>query len=274
MEPLRPARRRSVPLPRRSHRRALGVLALTGLVLVAPSPARAQTAGDGFLFKEPNGSFGVRGGYSRAAAGSDIFSDAIRHLTLGKSDFSGFSVGADLSVRLTRDLDLVVGGDYTGSSANSEFREFVEVINEGTSEEDSLAIAQATSFRRVPLSVGLKWYLLPRGRSVSSFAWIPNRYAPYLGAGVGAMWYRFRQKGDFVDFETSDIFTEEFASSGWAPMAHGLAGLDYSLGPWFALSLEARYAWARAELDDQAFEGFDKIDLSGPSGTIGFKFRF
>jgi hypothetical protein len=90
------------------------------------------------------------------------------------------------------------------------------------------------------------------------------------------MYWRFAQDGDFVDFASDNLAIRryELESSGWAPMAHGMAGFDYNLGPWLALNAEGRYQWARAELDPQVFEGFEKIDLSGFAGTVGFKVRF
>ena len=92
------------------------------------------------------------------------------------------------------------------------------------------------------------------------------------------MWYKFKQNGDFVDFASDptfpDIFSAELESSGWAPMAHGTVGLDYTIGPWLALTGEVRYQWARATLDPQVFVGYDEIDLSSVTGTVGFKVRF
>jgi hypothetical protein len=46
------------------------------------------------------------------------------------------------------------------------------------------------------------------------------------------------------------------------------------MGPWLALTLEGRYQWAKATLDPNTFEGYDKIDLTGFTGTVGFKVRF
>ncbi len=67
-------------------------------------------------------------------------------------------------------------------------------------------------------------YLADPGRSIGRFAWIPNRFAPYVGAGGGAMWYRFRQEGDFIDFDTLKVFPDTFDSDGWTPTVHGVRG--------------------------------------------------
>ena len=74
-----------------------------------------------------------------------------------------------------------------------------QLLREFTDNND-LPIQQSTKYRRVPLTVGLKYYLADRGRSVGEFAYIPSKIAPYVGVGAGAMWYKFEQNGDFVDF--------------------------------------------------------------------------
>jgi len=162
----------------------------------------------------------------------------------------------------------VFDGGYSSSTTPSEFRNFID--------NNDQPIQQTTKYKRVPLTIGLKYYLTDRGRAVSDFAYIPSKYAPYLGVGAGTMYYRFQQSGDFVDFNTDDleIFSTALESNGWAPMAQGTAGMDFTIGPWLALTGEGRYQWARARLDPAVFEGFQKIDLSGFTGTVGFKVRF
>ncbi len=242
-----------------------GALLAALVALVAPSAARAQRSGDGFLFGPPAGSFTLRGGFDRASAGSDVFSDAEHLLTLGRNDFSGLTVGADLAFRVAPRVDIALGAAYSGSEAPSEFRDFVD--------QDDLPIEQSTSFRRVPLTASVKAYLTPRGRSIGRFAWVPATVAPYVGAGGGAMWYQFRQEGDFVDFQSNEIFPDDLTSSGWTPTGHALAGVDFSLGPRFLLTGEGRYTWARASLSGD-FVGFDRIDLSGFAVTAGVAVRF
>jgi hypothetical protein len=252
----------------RVRRAAAGVALLSGALAsaVAPAPAAAQgSSGDGFLFRRPIGSFTVRGGFDRARAGSDVFDFATDQLTLSRGDFGAFSVGADLAFRIGARADLGVGVAFAGSEASSEFRRFVD--------QDDQPIEQSTVLRRVPVTATLKAYLTPRGRSIGRYAWVPARYAPYVAAGGGVMWSRFRQEGDFVDFETTDVFPDRLTSTSWTPTAHGAAGIDYSLSPRFALTGEGRYTWARADLSGD-FAGFDPIDLSGVSATVGLSVRF
>lgn len=244
-------------------------LALTGafaVALAALAPrATAQSAGSGFLFAPPSGSFTLRAGYAHAAAGSDVFSFTTNQLTVNRGDFSGFTVAGDFGFRVASRVDLVLGSSYAGTNTRSEFRNFVD--------QNDLPIEQTTTFQRVPVTASVKLYLAPRGRSVGHFAWIPARLTPWVGGGGGAEWYRFRQRGDFVDFGTNAVFPDVFSSSGWTPEAHAMAGVDLSLSPRFAVTGEGRYTWARANMS-QDFAGFDKIDLSGFAVTAGIAVRF
>jgi opacity protein-like surface antigen len=245
--------------------KARGIAIAVGVVLT--SPVRAQDTGKGFLFRPPEWSLSVRGGFSHANASSDLFSDVTDRLTLNRGDFDGFALGGDIAYSIRPDLDLVFSISYAGTSKRSEYRRFVD--------NNDLPIEQTTSFSRVPVTASLKWYLAQRGRSVGKFAWIPTKYAPYIGAGGGFTWYNFEQKGDFIDFNTpnNSVFTHDFGSSSWAPTGHLLAGFDYSLSPRWSLTTEGRYSWAKTDLQED-FSGFKPIDLSGFTTTIGLSVRF
>jgi len=84
----------------------------------------------------------------------------------------------------------------------------------------------------------VKAYLGEPGRSFGRFAWVPRRYAPYVGGGGGVMWYQLRQTGDFIDFKTLKIFGDQFESNGWTPTVEAFAGTDVSLSARFAVSIE------------------------------------
>ena len=244
-------------------------LRLSGIALAlfvsTVAPAAAQERGKDFLFGRPDWSLAVRGGYAYANANSDVFEFATNNLTLNRRDFSGMAFGADLSYSIRSNLDLVLGISYAGASKKSEFRRWED--------NNKLPIEQTTKFSRLPVTASLKWYLASRGRSVGRFAWIPAKYTPYVGAGVGMVQYTFEQVGDLVDFQNNNVFKHDYTSSDWAKTAHVLAGLDYSLGPRWALTTEARYSWAKADLGD-AFSGFGPIDLSGFTTTVGLFIRF
>ena len=238
--------------------------ALVVAALAVAMPAAAQD-GDGFLFRAPSGSWSFRGGFAMPNAGSDIFRFTENQLTVNHGDFSSVDLGADLAFALTPRLDLVFDIAYSGMGKESEFRNFVD--------NNNLPIQQHTSFSRVPLSVNVRYYLADRGRQIGRYAWVPARFTPYVGGGVGFLNYNFSQKGDFIDDSTLAVFPDAFVSNGWAPLAQAFAGVEYSLGSSWALRAEARYLTANAALS-QDFEGFHRIDLSGFTTNVGFFVRF
>ncbi|HKJ03396.1 MAG TPA: hypothetical protein VJ997_13105 [Longimicrobiales bacterium] len=252
----------------RRFRPALGHLA-PGLALLAlaaaPALVAAQSNRPDFLFKTPRASLGVHVGYDLALASSEVFDFAREQLTLSSRDFDAPTFGVDLGIRITPRLDLTVGFSRASTAKQSEMRGWV-----GT---DDLPIEQTTDFVRMPLTVGVKGYLRDRGRSIGRFAWIPRSVSPYLGTSVGWVWYRFEQDGEFVDFDTYDIFQDHFTQNGRAPTVHVFGGAEWSLGPSFFLTTEGRYQWAKADMAGD-FVGFDPMDLSGFQATAGLAVRF
>jgi hypothetical protein len=250
-----------------SKRHWLAILLAAALLGAAgATPALAQSTGDGFMFRTPRSSLSVRAGYDRAFAGGDLFSFVTSEMTLQRSDFGGATIAADLAGTIGPQLDIVFGVAWSGSRRGSEYRHWWD--------QDSLPITQTTSLERAPFTASVKWYARPRGRTVGSFAWVPARSTPYVGAGVGAMWSRFHQVGDFIDTNTvnKDIFRDDLSSKSWTFTAHAFAGLEMNVGPRTFVTTEARYTWAKAALGSD-FSGFGRIDLSGLSVTAGFGFR-
>ena len=234
-------------------------------LLSAAGRVQAQSGGEGFLFRAPQGEVSIRGGFNHAAAGSDLFTFTTSQLTLNPGDFSSLTFATDVDVTLTQRLSARFGFAVSQSTKPSEFRDFVD--------NNRNPIEQTTEFRRLPLTASLKAYLSKTGRSIGHFAWVPARYAPYVGGGGGAMYYNFRQHGDFIDFATLKVFPDNFESDGWTPTVHTFAGTDVSLNPRFAVTVEGRYEWAHKHLSTD-FARFQPIDLSGFSMTAGFVIRY
>ena len=227
-------------------------------------PARAQLSGDGFLFHRPYARIAVRGGYAMASAKSDLFDFTTEQLTLDRRDFSGLSLGGSVGFAISNRVDLTVDAGYSRTQKASEFRHLED--------NNNLPIEQTTTFERVPLTVNFKYYLSPPGETIGSAAWIPSRITPWIGGGGGVMRYRFKQDGDFVDANTNNVFTSTFDSAEWTPVAQAMAGVDFSLTPMLALTTEARYLYGKGNLS-RDFGGFNKIDLSGVSASVGLSFR-
>lgn len=254
---MRPARHRG--------RTLVAIAALVGLVgLAAATPALAQS-GDGYLFGAPRGSVSLRGGFAQARAGSDVFQEATQQFTLSKRDFAGFSGGVEVAAHVTPTLDLSFDVGYMRTSAPSHYRGLVDLQNR--------EIEQTTSLLRVPMAINAKLYLVPTGRSVGRFAWIPSTLAPYVGVGGGVMAYRFSEEGDFVDLATNAVRADAFIARGTTPMAQIMAGADYSLSPRLALTGDARYLLVKGAPLGRDFVGYQPLDLSGVALSLGLTVR-
>lgn len=227
-------------------------------------PLHAQS-GDGYLFGRPQGSIAIRGGFSHARAGSDLFEYIAQDLTIAKGDFSGAAIGGELGVAATANLDFTLDAGYMRTNTPSHYRYLVD--------NNDNEIEQTTSLQRVPVTLNAKLYLGSRGREIGRFAWIPSTVTPWVGAGAGFMWYRFQQTGDFVSASTNAIFRSTLESDGWTPMAQAMAGLDVSINPRLAVTGDARYLWAKRPKLSGDFSGFDPIDLSGAAVSLGLTVR-
>ena len=242
----------------------------TALVLCALSAplqlsAQSRYGGDGFLYGRPNVFVTLRGGVAQPTARSDIFAFSKKNLTLSQSDYLGGSWGLDVGVRLANRLELQLGVAHSSRKADSEFRDWVD--------NEKKPIEQSTTFRRTPMTVGLKYYLTSPGRSLGRLAWVPSKVTPYVAAGGGLVSYLYRQSGDFVDFKTLDVFKSTLSSKATTATGFAALGVGYSLSSSFSLVTEARFDSARGRTTKD-FQGFSRIDLSGVAMTAGLNVRF
>lgn len=233
------------------------------LAFLLPSAVVAQSD---FLLKQPSVTVSLFGGWALAGEGGDTFEFVREHMTLERGDFSSPLVLAEVAWRVSEQLDLSAGVEHASRTRASELREWETM--------DEQPIPQSSRFTRTRFTSSAKAYLLPRGRSVSRFAWVPNRVSPYVGGGVGWTRYEFVQTGDFVDFETLDIFEAEIGSEGHGFTPHALAGFQLSLNPRVLIRGEYRYVWGTGTASRSDFSAdFGDIDLSGSGVMIGAAIR-
>lgn len=227
--------------------------------------AQSQAGAPDFLFGRPRGSIGARGSWMFASANSDLFDFVERHLTVDKEDFNAPAFGFDFGVAVTNRVDVQFTFESSTAKKSSEYRDFVDNL--------LLPIEQETSLKERNIGGSVRFSLVPRGRNVSRYAWVPRNITPYVGAGGGALWYKFEQSGDFVDFQDFRVFTDYFESSGFTPSAHVFAGTDIKLYRSLYLTVEGRYLWAKGKLGPD-FVDFDPIDLAGFRLATGIHLLF
>jgi hypothetical protein len=176
------------------------VLLLTGTLAAtaaaqgtARAPVQPPPPSD-FMLGRPKGFLAVDGGFLFANAGSDVYDFVTEQLTLDKKAFNAPIIGLRLGASLTPRIDIAVFVEQSNATATSEYRDFVD--------NNQLPITQTTGLQEYQVAANLRWSLLPSGRRISRFAWIPRTVTPFVGAGAGAIKYKFEQFGSFVDFQT------------------------------------------------------------------------
>lgn len=250
------------------------VLALTALAVSADgasaqsaprSPVVSPPAPSDFMLGRPKGFISLDGGFLFASAGSDLYDFVTDQLTVEKKSFNAPVIGGRIGVLITPRLEVGVLYENAKSQTASEYRDFID--NAG------LPITQTTMRQDHQIAATVRWSLVPSGRRISRFAWIPRTFTPFVGAGAGAIKYRFEQFGSFVDFQTLRVFNDTFGSEGWAPSLHALAGADLRLYRKLYLTGEARYTWSSATLSAD-FVDFEPIDLAGARLGASLKLVF
>jgi hypothetical protein len=236
------------------------------VIATPPAAPVVRRSADGYLFRTPRVSLGMRTGFNFARAGSEVFDLATNNLTLRRNDFGSFLVAGDLAINVAGPVDVVLGASYASTSKASEFQEYED--------QDGLPITQRTTFTQTPITGMIRAYLLPRGRQIGRFAWVPTKFAPYVAAGGGYAHYLYRQSGSFVDFVDLSIFDDTFESSGWTPVGLVNAGFDYTLHPNVVLNTDARYQFGSGDLDREFVDFTDGLDLNGFQLSMGVRFRF
>lgn len=252
-----------------------GERAAEGEVDPGSAPTAKDRSGDpDFFFGRPSVSLILRGGAFLPRAEGQFFDFVTRELTLDRDDFRSPAGGLEVGIWVGERLEVAGSFDLAAATRRSEFRDWLEETPDG----ELIPIEQSTRLRHGPtLMLGLKAYPLARGDRLGEFVWVPNRLAPYVYGGIGGTRWKLEQWGDWVVTTGPDegaIFTEEFETDGFSFVAGLGGGLDVTLRPRVALTLEGRYMWGDGQMRRDFIEFIQPLDLSGLRVTAGLSFRF
>lgn len=248
-----------------------------GLLLLVPSPAFSD-------------SFQLRLGYFMPSASTNIglYPDSLWAIELDQmsfnmEDFRGSIMGLGYEYFLGRNFSLAVTLDSYSKSRLGYYNDYVFVeLDEGYFAfpyelyygDDILHSFKVSS---TPLQLSFK--LAPLGRKA--------RLIPFVGGGAGLYFWSVRMYGEMVDFGDPRIYPDEVLGeveyypvtgvnakeSGAAFGAHAFAGFQIPVGYRATIEAEARYHWAKAQLNE-LFSGFDAFDLGGLALSVGFSYWF
>jgi hypothetical protein len=194
-----------------------------------------------------------------------VFDFSQERFNVHKRDFGGVNGEAELAFGLARGFEMSVAAGYAVASKRSMYRDWVD--------NDDQPIEQTTWFRRAPVTLNVRYNFIKPVEPVGSFAFIPTKYTPYVGVGAGFVSHKFKQTGDFIDFQDMGVFFHEYESSGVSSLMQAVAGLTYAVNAQMGLDTQLKYVHSSAEMGRQ-WLGFDKIDLSGVALTTGVHIRF
>ena len=169
-------------------------------------------------------------------------------------DFGGASVGGEWLVSLGNFVEAGAGVSYTGQRVPTVYRDFID--------PDGTEIDSDLELRLVPIAFTVR--LLPFGQRTP--------IQPYIGGGLGIINWRYRESGEFVDFNAGrEIFEGSFEETGNSTGAIVLGGVRFA-GRRFSAGGEVRYQTGEGELSSD-FAG-RRIDLGGwtYNFTVGARF--
>lgn len=221
----------------------------------------------------------IRVGYFAPSGGGDLWDTDEDAFTLDVSDFDDLALGLSWVHSFTNQVELGVNLDFYEETVSSQYRGFVD--EDGFPEyrdraKGGFPIFHDTTLTLTPWTVDVRF--LPTGRQRTPPR---GRYVLkptfYVGAGIGTVFWRYEETGDFVFFDSAgvplDLFSNRFKDDGVAFEIHALAGIELPLSPTTGLLFEGRYSLANDELSGD-FSDLGTIELGGTAFYGGLSFRF
>jgi len=184
-----------------------------------------------------------------------LWQENLETFDIGLQDFDSISGGVEFALELNEFFDLAVGIDGYSETVASRYRDFVR--------DDGSEIVQELRLSVAPITAGLRF--LPAGK----FRFL----IPYVAGGVGLYPYEYREEGEFIDFETFDVFGAAFYDDGLGTGLYAAAGVEVPVTRRFTVFGEYRRHWVWGE-HHQDFAGFGDFELDLEQIQFGVNLRF
>lgn len=185
---------------------------------------------------------------------SDLWAQDLSDLAFEKQDLLGVYWGAE--------LEMEMGRYFTGSFETGYYEQDIRTVYRDWEYEDGSPINQDISLRITSVEAGFKLY--PMGYR--------NVFNPYIGAGVGAYFWKYYQGGEFIDFDDGSIYEGEAYTTTVTPGFNARAGFVYRFKRTMGIQFEAKYTYLKGQLSGLFDPSFEKLDLSGVTFTMGVNF--
>ena len=201
------------------------------------------------------GGFLVRNEESRDR--TDVLRNNRTFLVFEIDDFDSTTFGGDFAVSVGSFLEVGVGLNYAQRTVPSVNADFVD--------DDGSEIFMEMKQKIVPLALTAKLFPLTRDA----------KFQPYLGGGVQFNRWQYTEVGEFLDYDTGEIFRDSFTDDGVETGPVFLAGVRFPVGDHVLMGGEWRYATGKAQLDPSLGFYGDTLDLGGHTWlfTVAYKFK-
>ena len=189
-----------------------------------------------------------------ARVSGDTLNVARRDLVFDVGDFGSASVGGEWLLPLGNFFEAGAGVSFSQQTVPSVYADYVD--------SDGTEVDQDLQLRLVPLAFTFR--VLPLGQR--------SPVQPYFGAGLGIVNWRYRESGEFIDFNAGlEIFEDSFEATGTSTGPIVLGGIRFA-GRTASAGGEIRYQHADGDLPND-FAG-SRIDLGGwtYNFTVGLRF--
>lgn len=241
---------------------AAGCFAVPALADESRQPPRRSPYPDASQrsVRETRYAISIYGGFRVLDVESDLFAANEFDFGITDDDFRTGGYGLEFDVAVLPRVDISIGFDSGDAETFGSYLDFVY--------DDGAEIEHTAQLAMTELSLGVRFRLLG-GQA---------RIRPYLIGGITGAYYRYTEIGEFVDFDTADIYYDEFEERSFLPGFFAGAGADVAVarfpdGGRVELFGEFRYARAQGE-HTEGFDGFGDLELDRSGGLFGVRFRW
>ena len=221
-----------------------------------PYPDRSRSGGG----DESRFALSLHTGFRAVDIQSGLFADNKQDFGIRERDFLAARYGLEFDFTGLPLIDIVIGVETGEREIYSSYLDYTY--------DDGSEIEHATRLGLTEVTLGGR-IRLTRGS---------GRFQPYLLGGFSGTFYRYSEVGDFVDFQTDEVFYDEFVENSFQPGFFAGAGADVALvqrpyGRSIAVFGEFRYARSQGT-HQNAFNGFGNLTVGRYGGIFGVRFRF
>jgi hypothetical protein len=253
---------------------------IAALIVLIPSLAHADMLTFRLGYYMPNA---VMTNSYLASHPNTLWGIELTQMSLLRSDYKGAILGGGYEFFLTPQISLALSVDFFSRENGGYYWDYVantvDDVDYAFPAQDFRGRDILHTFRVSMTPVQLSFKFAPLGRKA--------RIIPYVGAGGGAYFVSASIYGSIVDFSQEFIYTDpvlgdvtvyevkgaHLHETRVVLGGHAFAGFMFPIGYRLTLEGEARYHFAKVTFND-AFQGYDKFDLSGLSLSVGFNYWF